>query len=111
MPTYDYACGACGHRFERMHAMSQAPVRRCPKCGKRRVKRQVSSGGGFLFKGTGFYITDYRSKGYQEKAKADTEATKPKEDKSKPPEQPKPPEKSPEKPKEKPPEKPKKKDA
>ncbi len=102
MPTYEYLCQACGHRFERMHPMSQASVRTCPKCGKRRVKRQVSSGGGFLFKGSGFYITDYRSKGYQEKAKADTEAAKPKADaKTAEPkaEQPKTPEKPKEKPK------------
>ena len=91
MPTYEYLCQACGHCFEVMHPMSQDPIRLCPKCGKRRVKRLVSSGGGLLFKGSGFYITDYRSKGYQEKAKADTEAAKPKkEEKPKPAEAPKP---------------------
>ena len=78
MPTYEYACKACRHRFERLQMMSDAPVRTCPKCGKRKVDRLISGGGGLLFKGSGFYITDYRSKGYQEKAKADSEASKPK---------------------------------
>ena len=87
VPTYEYACRACGHAFERMQGISEAPVRTCPKCGKRRVQRLISSGGGLLFKGSGFYITDYRSQGYKDKAKADSDAAKPKE---KPAEKPKP---------------------
>ena len=83
MPTYEYECRACGHRFERMQGMSDPQVRTCPVCGKRKVERNISGGAGLLFKGSGFYITDYRSQGYQDKAKADSEAAKPKEEKPK----------------------------
>lgn len=83
MPTYDYACGACGHRFERMQPILSAPLRSCPKCKRRKVKRLIGGGGGLLFKGSGFYITDYRSKGYAEKAKADAPPEKPKPEKPK----------------------------
>lgn len=83
MPTYEYACRACGHLFERVQGMSDSPVRTCPRCGKRRVERLISGGGGFLFKGSGFYITDYRSKGYTDRAKADSEAAKPKKEEKK----------------------------
>ena len=76
MPTYEYHCKACGHRFERMQPMSEPPVRTCPKCAKRKVERLISSGGGLIFKGSGFYITDYRSQGYKDKAKAETEAAR-----------------------------------
>ena len=78
MPTYDYACGACKHLFERSQSITASPVRTCPKCGRRRVRRLISPGGGLLFKGSGFYITDYRSKSYRESAKADGEKVKPK---------------------------------
>ena len=78
MPTYEYECRACGHRFEKVQGMSDPHVRTCPACGKKKVERLISGGGGFLFKGSGFYITDYRSKGYQDKAKADSDAAKPK---------------------------------
>lgn len=63
MPTYEYRCAACGHDFERFHKMSDPPVRTCPECGKRKVERRISSGGGLLFKGPGFYATDYRKDG------------------------------------------------
>ena len=79
MPTYEYRCKACGHAFEHMQPMSSPPLRTCPKCSKRKVERLISSGGGLIFKGSGFYVTDYRSQGYKDKAKADTEAAKPKE--------------------------------
>ena len=84
MPTYEYACKACGHRFERFQPMSASPVRSCPRCGKRRVSRLIGSGAGFLFKGSGFYITDHRSQGYKDRAKADSEAGKPKAEEKKP---------------------------
>ena len=60
MPTYEYVCEACAHRFERFQNISAQPIRGCPECGKRRVKRLISVGGGFVFKGPGFYATDYR---------------------------------------------------
>jgi putative FmdB family regulatory protein len=74
MPTYDYKCEACGHRFEKFQSMSSAPIRKCPKCGKSKVKRLIGTGAGVIFKGSGFYITDYRDAGYKEKAKADSGA-------------------------------------
>ncbi len=60
MPTYEYHCQACGHEFDRFQKMSDKPVRTCPECGKRSVVRRISSGGGVVFKGPGFYATDYR---------------------------------------------------
>ncbi len=73
MPTYDYHCLACEHAFELMHSMSEAPRRKCPKCGKNQLERRIGTGAGIVFKGSGFYLTDYRSKSYQEGAKADAE--------------------------------------
>jgi len=72
MPTYEYKCDACGTTFERFQSMSAAPVRKCPKCGKNKVRRLISAGAGLIFKGSGFYITDYRDKSYTDSAKADT---------------------------------------
>ncbi len=60
MPTYEYHCEACGHEFERFQKMSDDAVTVCPQCGKKKVVRRISSGGGILFKGPGFYATDYR---------------------------------------------------
>ena len=71
MPTYEYECGACEHRFEKYQSMNDKPVKKCPKCGKAKVQRMISGGAGVLFKGSGFYQTDYRSKGYKESAKKD----------------------------------------
>ena len=76
MPTYEYACTACKHKFEQFQSMKDAPVRKCPKCGKSAVKRLISKGAGFLFKGSGFYQTDYRSKSYSDAAKKDVPAKK-----------------------------------
>ena len=69
MPTYDYECPK-GHRFERFQKMSDDPVAECPECGAE-ARRLISGGAGFLFKGEGFYITDYRSEDYRKKASAD----------------------------------------
>lgn len=63
MPTYDYECPDCGHAFEEMQSISAKPLRKCPKCGKRRVKRLIGMGAGLIFKGSGFYLTDYARKG------------------------------------------------
>lgn len=60
MPTYEYRCDECGHAFEAFQRISDQPVRVCPECGKRKVRRLISSGGGIVFKGSGFYATDYR---------------------------------------------------
>ena len=58
MPTYEYKCDACDHAFETFQSITEEPVRICPICGKKKVRRLISAGGGLLFKGSGFYITD-----------------------------------------------------
>ena len=75
MPTYEYKCNACGHTFEKFQSITADPVKKCPQCGKLKVKRLISAGAGLLFKGSGFYETDYRSSSYQSGAKADKEAS------------------------------------
>ncbi|HOG23248.1 MAG TPA: zinc ribbon domain-containing protein [Candidatus Omnitrophota bacterium] len=75
MPTYEYECSACGHQFEKFQAMNDQPIRKCPACGKKKVQRMISGGAGVLFKGSGFYQTDYRSQGYRESAKKDKAPT------------------------------------
>jgi putative FmdB family regulatory protein len=72
MPTYEYACEACGHQFEEFQSIKAKPTTVCPKCKKKKVKRLISGGAGFLFKGSGFYITDYRSDSYKAAAKSDS---------------------------------------
>src|SRR6185436_18965371 len=74
MPTYEYKCNACGHRFEKFQAMSAAPIKKCPSCGKSKVQRLIGTGAGLIFKGSGFYITDYRDAGYKDQAKAESGA-------------------------------------
>ncbi|MSR65381.1 MAG: zinc ribbon domain-containing protein [Verrucomicrobiae bacterium] len=78
MPTYEYACQKCGHQFEQFQLISAKSLSRCPKprC-KGKVKRLLSTGGGLIFKGSGFYTTDYRSSGYKEAAKKDSQASSP----------------------------------
>ncbi|MFH1037434.1 MAG: FmdB family zinc ribbon protein [PVC group bacterium] len=76
MPTYDYVCGECGHRFEKFQSIRAKKLARCPLCGGK-VKRLIGTGAGIIFKGSGFYQTDYRSKGYQEAEKKEKEKTKP----------------------------------
>ena len=60
MPTYDYSCAACGHRFERFESINDDALKACPKCGKKKAKRQLGTGAGLIFKGSGFYTTDYK---------------------------------------------------
>jgi putative FmdB family regulatory protein len=80
MPTYEYECRECGRRFEEFQSITAKPLKTCPKC-KGRVKRLLGAGAGFLFKGSGFYQTDYRSKNYRDAAKQDTDKSSPKDDK------------------------------
>jgi putative FmdB family regulatory protein len=78
MPTYEYECEKCGHRFEVFQSMSEPPRKRCPKC-KGKVRRLVGGGAGIVFKGSGFYATDYRSSSYKEqKRKESGDAAHPK---------------------------------
>lgn len=62
MPTYEYACAKCGHEFEAFQSMNDEPLSKCPKCKRGRVKRLISGGAGLMFKGSGFYETDYKRK-------------------------------------------------
>jgi putative FmdB family regulatory protein len=71
MPTYDYRCQACDHEFEKFQPITASPIRKCPVCGERKVKRLIGTGAGILFKGSGFYQTDYRSDSYREAAESD----------------------------------------
>jgi putative FmdB family regulatory protein len=73
MPTYEYACNACGENFELYQPITARPVRKCPACGELRAKRLLGAGAGIIFRGSGFYETDYRSAEYKAKAKAETE--------------------------------------
>lgn len=71
MPTYDYVCEACGKELELFQSMKEAPKRKCPACGKPKLKRRIGSGAAIIFKGSGFYQTDYRSDSYKKGAEAD----------------------------------------
>jgi putative FmdB family regulatory protein len=71
MPTYEYECAHCGHKFEKFQSMTAAPIKKCPVCGKNTAKRLIGTGAGLIFKGSGFYITDYRSDSYKERAKSE----------------------------------------
>jgi putative FmdB family regulatory protein len=62
MPTYEYACTKCGHHFDQFQSMRDEPLKKCPKCHRSALKRLIGGGAGLIFKGTGFYITDYRKK-------------------------------------------------
>lgn len=71
MPTYDYECDACGHTFEEFQMMSEEPLKKCPACKKKKLRRLPGTGAAIVFKGSGFYQTDYRSESYKNAAKAD----------------------------------------
>lgn len=77
MPTYDYVCDACGHKFELFQSMTEPVKRKCPKCGALKLKRLVGIGAGVIFKGSGFYETDYRSESYKKAADAEKSAATP----------------------------------
>ena len=75
MPTYDYACRACEHTFEEFQMMSDPVLRKCPRCGESKLERLIGGGAGFLFKGSGYYATDYRSASYEDGKKADSKSS------------------------------------
>jgi putative FmdB family regulatory protein len=71
MPTYDYQCDACGHKFELFQSITAAPEKKCPECKKNKLRRLIGAGAAIVFKGSGFYQTDYRSDSYKKRAEAD----------------------------------------
>jgi putative FmdB family regulatory protein len=77
MPTYEYVCDACDHEFEELQSFSDDPLTKCPKCKKKKLRRLFGTGASIIFKGSGFYETDYRSESYKAGAKAEADATKP----------------------------------
>ncbi len=78
MPTYDYVCDGCGHEFEAFESMKADPQTVCPSCAKASLRRKIGGGGAIIFKGSGFYQTDYRSDSYKKSAAADKPAEAPK---------------------------------
>ncbi|HEX7079034.1 MAG TPA: FmdB family zinc ribbon protein [Candidatus Eisenbacteria bacterium] len=83
MPTYEYECEKCGHRFELFQRMSDPPRKRCPKC-RGKVRRLLGTGAGMIFKGSGFYTTDYRSDSYKQQQKKESGDSHKKPDEAKP---------------------------
>src|SRR3979411_1715713 len=82
MPTYDYECEACKKTWDEFQPMSAKPTKKCPNCGKTKAKRKIGAGAGIIFKGSGFYQTDYRSDSYKKSADADSKSQKGPETKS-----------------------------
>jgi putative FmdB family regulatory protein len=77
MPTYEYVCEGCGHTFDAFQSLKDEALKVCPKCHEARLRRLFGTGAAILFKGSGFYQTDYRSESYHKAAKAEQEAAKP----------------------------------
>jgi putative FmdB family regulatory protein len=75
MPTYDYVCDACDHKFELFQPITAEPEKKCPACKKRKLRRLIGPGAAIVFKGSGFYQTDYRSESYKKRAEADKPAS------------------------------------
>jgi len=82
MPTYEYRCAACGHAFELFQSITEGTKRKCPECKKPKLERLIGAGAGIIFRGAGFYQTDYRSDAYKEAAKAESASGKPPEAKA-----------------------------
>jgi putative FmdB family regulatory protein len=98
MPTYDYQCDACNHAFELFQGINEPKKKKCPNCGKQKLRRLIGTGAAIVFKGSGFYQTDYRSDSYKKAAAADkgtagdggsTDASKSSDSSKSPPETPK----------------------
>jgi putative FmdB family regulatory protein len=75
MPTYDYECDACGHKLEIFQSITAEPLNKCPECKKKKLRRLLGTGAALMFKGSGFYTTDYRSEGYKKRAEADKKSS------------------------------------
>jgi putative FmdB family regulatory protein len=71
MPTYEYVCENCGEQLEKFQSITAKPLRKCPKCGKNKLKRLIGAGAGVIFRGSGFYATDYRSEGYKKASESE----------------------------------------
>jgi putative FmdB family regulatory protein len=82
MPTYEYRCDKCGHQFEQFQSITAKPLRKCRACGRNSLKRLIGSGAGIIFKGSGFYQTDYRSESYKKGQKSEKEKIAPAEKKT-----------------------------
>ena len=80
MPTYDYECDACGHAFELFQSITEPMKKKCPECGKPKLRRLFGTGAAVVFKGSGFYQTDYRSDSYKKAAEKDKPASESKSD-------------------------------
>lgn len=74
MPTYSYECDACGHKFDKFQSMKDESLTKCPECKKKKLRRLFGTGAAIMFKGSGFYITDYRSDSYKKSAEADSKS-------------------------------------
>ena len=74
MPTYDYECDACGHKLEMFQSITESPKRKCPQCGRLKLRRLFGIGAAVMFKGSGFYQTDYRSESYKKRAESERKA-------------------------------------
>lgn len=74
MPTYDYKCDACEHAWEEFQSIKAEPTKKCPHCGKKKARRLIGAGAGLIFRGSGFYLTDYRSDSYKKSAEADKQS-------------------------------------
>ena len=82
MPTYEYVCAECGFELERFQSIMAKPVRKCPECGKFKLQRLIGTGAGIIFKGSGFYETDYRSESYKKGADSEKKSNEKTTDKA-----------------------------
>ena len=80
MPTYDYECDACGHQWELFQKITDDPIKKCPTCNKKKARRLFGTGAAIVFKGSGFYQTDYRSESYKKAQKEDSKSKDSKSD-------------------------------